>query len=228
MRIRILVVEEERVLADSIVCGLRVEGYSVELAVDSDAATRALLTKHWDLVVLGWWLSERDRVLRAFRASDRATPAIFLTSRDATADRAQALNAGTDAHLCKPFDLDELLARVRSLLRRRRPTAEPVLRYADLSVDVATQRVERARRVVNLTPKEYSLLLYLLHNAEYVLSREQLYEHVWGDGHDGISNTVEVHVMALRRKLEAAGERLIQTVRGRGYKLQELQLTDES
>ena len=228
MRIRILVVEYEMAFANSIVCALRGAGYSVELAVDGDVAQRALLTKHWHLVVLGVGVLGRDEALDAFRESDRSTPALFLTARDSMADRVKEFEASANDYLCRPFDVDELLARVQFLLRRRQPTDESVLRYADLSVDLTTQRVERARRVINLSAKEYRLLLCLLHNAEYVLSRTQLYEHVWGAHYEGISNTLEVHVKALRRKLEVAGGCLIQTVRGLGCKLQEVHPTHES
>lgn len=222
----ILVIEDEPVIADSLLRGLREEGYLVELAADGLAGEQALLDREWDLVILDWWLPGMpgDELLNRFRQRGGTAPVLFLTARDAVSDRVRGLDMGADDYLCKPFDFDELLARARALTRRRGPVAQAVLQYADLSVDLSTQRVKRGTRAIELTAKEYSLLIYLLQNPERVLSRARLYEHVWGDHYDGLSNTLEVHVMELRRKLEAAGDRLIQTVRGRGYRLERTDL----
>ncbi|HEY2159659.1 MAG TPA: response regulator transcription factor [Isosphaeraceae bacterium] len=224
MSLRILVVEDEPEIADFVVRGLREEGFTVEHAADGDDALHALGGSEWDLVVLDWWLPGRDglEVLREFRASGRETPVLFLTARDAVADRVRGLDAGADDYLCKPFAFDELLARVRALGRRReRPPASPVLEHGDVRVDLAAQRVTRAGRSLELTAKEQALLVFFLRHPGQVLSRTRIYEHVWDEQYDGLSNTLEVHVMELRRKLEVHGPRVIQTLRGRGYVLED-------
>jgi DNA-binding response OmpR family regulator len=222
MSLRILVVEDEPEIADFVVRGLREEGFAVEHAADGDAAARAMKATEWDVIVLDWWLPGRDgmEVLREFRASGRDTPVLFLTARDAVADRVRGLDAGADDYLCKPFAFDELLARVRALGRRReRPAASPILEHGDIRVDLATQRTTRAGRPVELTAKEQALLVFFLRHPGQVLSRTRIYEHVWEEQYDGLSNTLEVHVMEVRRKLEVHGPRVIRTLRGRGYVL---------
>jgi DNA-binding response OmpR family regulator len=152
---------------------------------------------------------------------------LFLTARDAVSDRVCGLDAGADDYLCKPFAFDELLARVRALARRR-GAAGTVLGYEDVRVDLATQRAERAGRPLELTAKEQSLLVFFLRHPGEVLSRTRIYDHVWDERYDGLSNTLEVHVMELRRKLEAHGPRLIHTRRGRGYVLEGPAAAEES
>jgi DNA-binding response OmpR family regulator len=142
---------------------------------------------------------------------------LFLTARDAVDERVRGLDAGADDYLCKPFAFDELLARIRALLRRGENRPDSVLSLGDLELDLKTQRATRAGHALDLTAKEYSLLVYLLRHPNEVLSRTRIYEHVWDERYDGVSNTLEVHVMELRRKLEAHGGRLIHTERGRGY-----------
>jgi DNA-binding response OmpR family regulator len=143
---------------------------------------------------------------------------LFLTARDAVSDRIRGLDAGADDYLCKPFDFDELMARVRALVRRRGHGPGALLAHADVRVNLATGRAERAGRVLDLTRKEMALLVFFLRYPEQVLSRVRIYDHVWDEDADILSNTLEVHVMELRRKLEAHGPRLIQTVRGEGYR----------
>lgn len=214
-------VEDEPAIADSLVRGLREEGFTVEHEADDEGAWLALRAGGWDLVLLDWWLPGADgfEVLRRLRQGDRRTPVLFLTARDAVADRVRGLDAGADDYVCKPFDFDELLARVRALVRRSDGTAAAVMTFGDVAVDLASQRVERAGRPVDLTAKEYSLLVYFLRNPGKILSRTRSYQHVWDERYDGLSNTLEVHVKELRRKLERHGPRLIQTLRGRGYLL---------
>jgi two-component system copper resistance phosphate regulon response regulator CusR len=217
--IRILVIEDEAAIADFLMRGLREEGFTVEHAADGNSAWHALQTGRWDVVLLDWWLPGADglTVLRRLRQTDRATPVLFLTARDAVSDRVRGLDAGADDYLCKPFAFEELLARVRALARRREG-GDTVLCSQGVRLDLATQRAERQGRRLDLTAKEFALLLFFLRHPGEVLSRTRIYEHVWDERYDGVSNALEVHVMELRRKLEAHGPRLIYTLRGRGYR----------
>ncbi len=224
MGIRILVVEDEASIADFLVRGLREEGFTVEHAADGESAWHVLRTGNWDLVLLDWWLPAIDglTLLRRYRQAGHTTPVLFLTARDAVSDRVRGLDGGADDYLCKPFAFDELLARVRALTRRQERTADTVLRYADVRVDLATHRAERAGQRLDLTAKEQALLVLFLRHPGEVLSRTRIYEHVWDERYDGLSNTLEVHIMELRRKLEAHGPRLLHTRRGRGYVFEEV------
>src|SRR4051812_9533904 len=216
---RILVVEDDAQIADSLLRGLGEEGFVVEHAADGDRARAALMDDSWDLVILDWWLPGPDglTLLRRYRQAGGEAPVLFLTARDAVSDRVRGLDGGADDYLCKPFDFEELLARVRALVRRRRQGTGTLLAHRDVRIDLAGGRVERAGRPLDLTPKEYDLLLFFLRNPGQVLTRARIYDHVWDESFDGLSNTLEVHVMELRRKLEAHGPRLIHTLRGRGY-----------
>jgi two-component system copper resistance phosphate regulon response regulator CusR len=158
-------------------------------------------------------------LLREYRADRGTSPVIFLTARDAVSDRVRGLDGGADDYLCKPFAFEELLARARALIRRERPVDVLTLSYRDVRVDLAAQKAERAGYPLNLTAKEFALLVFFLRHPEEVLSRSRIYPSVWGEEYDFITNTLEVHIKELRRALEAHGPRLIQTVRGRGYLL---------
>jgi two-component system copper resistance phosphate regulon response regulator CusR len=219
MAIRVLVIEDDEEIADFISRGLREEGFLVEVAAEGLSGWHDLKSAPWDVVVLDWWLPGQDgmTLLQRFRQVNQTTPVLFLTARDAVEQRVQGLNAGADDYLCKPFDFAELVARVQALLRRRPGSIGTRLEYQDVAIDLKTQRVERAGRPLDLTAKEKALLLFFLRHPGEVLSRTRIYEHVWQEAFDGLSNTLEVHVMELRRKLEAHGPRLIHTVRGRGY-----------
>ena len=218
MGIRVLVVEDEPPIADFVVRGLREEGFTVEQAANGEDAWHAMRTESWDLVLLDWWLPGPDglTLLRRFRQGGGETPVLFLTARDAVSDRVRGLDSGADDYLCKPFAFEELLARVRSLLRRRE-RGSTLLTYQDVSVNLVTHRSERAGKRLELTAKEQALLVLFLRHSGEMLSRTRIYEQVWDERYDGLSNTLEVHIMELRRKLELHGPRLIHTMRGRGY-----------
>lgn len=219
MSSRILIIEDEARIADFLVRGLREEGYQVEHAADGPSGWVALQHGTWDLVVFDWWLPGEDGIslLRRFRAKDRKTPALFLTARDGVSDRVEGLDAGADDYLCKPFAFEELLARVRALLRRPEQSTSLALNYGDIHADLGSQRASRDGSPLELTAKEFSLLCLFLRHPGKVLSRTRIFDAVWNEQYDGLSNTLEVHVKELRRKLEAFGSRVIQTRRGRGY-----------
>ena len=219
MGIHILVIEDEDEIADFLVRGLREEGFTVERAANGDDGWFRLKTGEWDVVLLDWWLPGIDglTLLKRFRQVDRTTPVLFLTARDAVSDRVQGLDHGADDYLCKPFAFNELLARIRVMSRRRDQILATELNSLDISVDLTTQRVERNGHRLELTAKEYSLLVFLMRHAGDVLTRTRIYEHVWDERYDGISNSLEVHIMELRKKLEGHGPRIIHTLRNRGY-----------
>ena len=220
---RILVVEDERKVASFVRQGLEEEGYAVDVAADGAAAVDlALGGTSYDLVVLDVMLPKRDgfAVLRALREHRMTAPVLMLTARDSVTDRVTGLDQGADDYLTKPFAFDELLARVRVLLRRSSAQRAPVLQLADLRLDPATRRVTRGSREISLTAREYALLEYFLRNAGRVLTRPMLAEHVWGIDFDPESNVIDVYVGYLRRKVDLPGEtRLLQTARGAGYVL---------
>ena len=220
MGLRVLLVEDEPGIADFVVRGLREEGFTVEHVADGTSGLHALKAGPWDAVLLDWWLPGLDglALLKRYRAGGGADPILFLTARDAVSDRVRGLDAGADDYLCKPFAFEELLARVRALSRRPPRAQGTTVTVADVSADLASQRATRAGRRLELTAREYTLLVYFLRHPDEVLSRTRIYAAVWDERYDGLSNTLEVHVKELRRKLEAHGSRLIWTLRGRGYR----------
>jgi DNA-binding response OmpR family regulator len=222
---RLLVVEDERKVASFIRQGLQEEGYAVELAADGEEALALILDgPPYDLIVLDVMLPKRDGfgVVRAMRGRGLQTPVLLLTARDSVTDRVAGLDLGADDYLTKPFAFDELLARVRALLRRGHGQRVPLLKVGSLTLDPATRRVTRGNRRIELTAREYALLECFMRNVGRVLSRPQLAERVWGLDFDSGSNVVDVYVGYLRRKIDGPGEpRLLHTLRGTGYVLKE-------
>lgn len=221
---RILVVDDDPRIAAAVRRTLAYEGYAVAVVHDGLDAVDAARKDSPDLVVLDVMLPGIDglEVCRRLRADKSAAAILMLTARTAVPDRVEGLDVGADDYLVKPFAYEELLARVRTLLRRRDQPEREVLRQADLSLDAGAMEVYRGTRLVDLTALEFQLLEHFLRNPRLVLSRPQIREAVWGLDADTTSNVVDVYVRYLRQKLEAEGEaRLIHTVRGAGYVLKE-------
>jgi two-component system, OmpR family, copper resistance phosphate regulon response regulator CusR len=218
--VRVLLVEDEARVAGFIARGLRDEAYAVDIAPDGERALYQAAVNEYDLVILDVMLPVKDgyAVCRELRAGGFHQPILMLTARDAVDDRVAGLDCGADDYLTKPFDFQELLARLRALLRRASGLRPPVARVADLTLDTASHSVARAGKPISLTAKEYALLEYLMINCDRVVGREQISEHVWDESFDPLSNVIEVYIKRLRAKLDAgAGRRLIHTRRGEGY-----------
>jgi two-component system copper resistance phosphate regulon response regulator CusR len=219
---RILLVEDNAVIAASLAKGLREEAYAVDVARDGEAAIYQAAMNPYDAIVLDVMLPKRDgfAVCRELRQRGLAVPVLMLTARDAVSDRIAGLDTGADDYLTKPFELGELLARLRALLRRGPALTPAVLRVGDLELDTHAQRVSRAGRPVPLTTREYALLEFLARNAGRIVGRAEISDHVWDDNYDPLSNLIESYINRLRRKLDLAGlPPLIHTRRGAGYVL---------
>ncbi len=218
---RVLVVEDDEDIAQALQRSLRMEGYEVRTVADGRAALEHERAFAPDLVILDLGLPEIDglEVARSLRDGDDV-PILILTARDALESRVEGLDAGADDYLVKPFERQELLARMRALLRRRPPRGSAPLRVSDLSLNVDTHEVVRGERTIELTQREFELLEYLMRNERIVISRQRLLDEVWGYDPFSTTNTIEVFVSNLRRKLEAEDEpRLLHTIRGAGYVL---------
>jgi len=218
---RVLVVEDDDEIAQVLQRSLRLEGYEVRIALDGEQALAMHAEYVPDVVILDLGLPKVDgiEVAKKVRGADDV-PILMLTARDAIEARVEGLDSGADDYLVKPFERQELLARLRALLRRRPPRGSASLVVADLSLNPDTHEVARGDRVVELTQREFELLEYLMRNERIVVPRQRLLEEVWGYDPFATTNTIEVFVSNLRRKLEAGGEtRLLHTIRGAGYVL---------
>jgi heavy metal response regulator len=217
-----LVVEDEKKIAEFLRKGLKAEGYAVDVAADGEQGHFLAGTETYDLVILDLRLPKMDGVTlcRTLRKEKFAAPILMLTARDTVKDKVLGLDSGADDYLTKPFDFEELLARVRALLRKR-GAAEPTrLQVDDLVMDLLAHTVERGSKPVSLSPKEFSLLEYLMRNAGVVVSRAMIAEHVWDVHFDSFTNVIDVSVNHLRGKVDRGfPKKLIHTVRGRGYVL---------
>ncbi len=219
---RILLVEDEPNAAKMLAKGLREETYAVDVAENGETASEQAFINDYDLIILDIMLPGKDGfdVCREIRAAGSAVPILMLTARDAVEDRIEGLDTGADDYLTKPFDFDELLARVRALLRRGAALHPSVINVGDLSIDTRAQQVSRAGKAVELTAKEYALLEYLARRANEVINRTDIAEHVWDESYDPFSKVIEVFIQRLRRKIdEEHTVKMIRTRRGAGYML---------
>lgn len=223
---RILVVEDERKIAEALQRGLEAEGYQVTTAPNGEDGYFCLTTEEYDLMLLDLMLPGRDgmEILRSIRKKGILTPILLLTGRDTVEDRVLGLDSGADDYLVKPFAFPELLARIRLLLRRGQQETQHLLRLADLEIDLLTHRVSRSEQIVELTAKEFELLVYLLRHLGHVVSREMLAQDVWltRDRSTPLDNVIDVNIARLRRKVDGPFEqKLIRTIRGVGFCLGE-------
>ena len=220
---RVLLIEDERKVASFIQRGLEAEHYSVDVEYDGEAGFLRVCEGNYDVVILDVNLPRRDglTVLRDIRARQHRVPVLLLTARDTIADKVAGLDQGADDYLTKPFAFEELLARVRVLLRRGTPTTTaPLLSFADLSLNPVTRQVTRAGKRLDLTAKEFALLEFFLRRPGRVLSRTLIAQHVWGVDFDTFTNVIDVYVNYLRKKIDSDFEpKLLHTVRGAGYVL---------
>lgn len=222
---KILIAEDDRAVRDALDRALRLEGYEIILTADGSEALTALDRKRVDLIILDVLMPYVNglSVCRTLRSRGDRTPVLMLTARHEVGDRVAGLDAGADDYLTKPFALDELLARIRALLRRTDAAAlSEVLRYQDLELDIKSRRARRGDRLIDLTKTEFDLLELLMSNAGVVLDRDLIYQRIWDINFETTSNSLDVYIGYLRRKIEEEGEsRLIHTMRGVGYVLRE-------
>lgn len=224
MNERILVIEDDQAIVRVLKRTLTYEGYQVEAAYDGEEGIKEYKKIKPDLIVLDWMLPGMDglEVCDRLRAADEKVPILMLTAKDTTQDRVFGLDAGVDDYMVKPFEVEELTARIRALLRRTKSERATILEFADLKLNTSTRMAERFGREIALTAKEYDLLDLFLRHPRQVMTREVIFERVWGYDFGGESNVLDVYIRYLRQKLEENGEpRLIYTVRGVGYVMRE-------
>jgi two-component system OmpR family response regulator len=218
---RLLLIEDDTKLASLLARGLREEGFAVDVTGDGADGLFCVTEQDYDAIILDVMLPGMDgfTVLEKMRAAGRRTPVLMLTARGAVQDRVRGLNSGADDYLKKPFDFEELLARVHALLRRAAPEPDVCLKADTLTLDPRSREVTRDGRRIDLTAKEFAILEYLLRHRGRVISRTQLSEHVWDENFDAMSNVIDVTVYRLREKIHRHGPPLVHTVRGAGYVL---------
>ena len=219
---RLLLVEDQQDTADLLAKGLREHAYAVDVARDGAGALEAAELNDYDVIVLDVMLPGMNglEICRTLRSQEANTPILMLTALDAVGDRVAGLDAGADDYLTKPFAFDELLARVRALLRRRPIVQRRTIALGDLQIDTVTRKVTRRGRAIDLTAKEYALLEYLASRPDQLVTRAEIAEHVWDERYDPFSNLIEVYIQRLRKKInDDDGRDMIQTRRGQGYVL---------
>ncbi|MDX1608306.1 MAG: response regulator transcription factor [Candidatus Spechtbacterales bacterium] len=223
---KILIVEDEEKLAKSIKRGLKSKGFTADYVLNGEDALRRLLmnSEDYDLVILDLMLPGKNggEVCKELREKNINLPILVLTARGETSDKVELLNNGADDYLVKPFSFEELFARVNALLRRPDKTLAPVLKIHDITLDPGKYEVYKKDKKIDMTPKEFALLEYLMRNPNRVLTREQILSHLWGFDFDGFSNVVDVHIKNLRKKINDSNRKnILETVRGVGYKIKE-------
>ncbi len=221
---RILVVEDEKKIANFIKRGLKEEGYAVDVACDGEEGLFLAKTNEYDIVLLDLMLPKIDGIAlcKKLKAVEVKAPIIMLTAKDTVKDKVMGLDSGADDYLTKPFAFEELLARIRAILRKQDTEAPTKLTIADLEIDLLTHKVARGAREIDLTTKEYSLLEYLVRNKGIIVTRTMISEHVWDIDFDTFTNVIDVYINYLRNKIDSGFDnKLIHTVRGRGYILKE-------
>ncbi len=225
---RILLAEDEEDLNRIITKKLISQGYSVDSCLDGEEAIDSLSLVDYDAVILDIMMPKADgfTVLRHLRGAGKTTPVLFLTARDAVADRVEGLDSGANDYLVKPFSFEELMARLRAMMRTSFGVAGNILSVADLTLDAAAHVVKRGGMEISLSAKEYELLEYMMHNQGIVLSREKIEDHIWNFDYEGGTNVVDVYISYLRKKIDGGYEKkLIHTVRGKGYVLREVEVS---
>lgn len=221
---RILLIEDEKKVASYIKRGLEEENYIVDIAPEGERGTFLAEVNKYDLIILDLMLPDKDglTICKELRDKKITVPILMLSAKDATKDKVKGLDVGADDYLSKPFAFDELLARIRSLLRRERADVATALKIADLELNLLTHEVKRAEKNIILTAKEFALLEYLMLNAKRVVTRTMISEHVWNEAFDSFTNIIDVYINYLRDKIdEGFQKKLIHTVRGKGYILKE-------